>query len=271
MPSASQRFLVPGGKKLSLRKVDTRGPAAFADDKKAGQARLAHLNDRLEELQEALYAQGRHRLLVVLQAMDAGGKDGTIRTVFDGVNPQGVKVASFKQPSQRELAHDFLWRVHPHTPAAGEIAIWNRSHYEDVLVARVHNLCSARTWRARYKHIANFESLLADEGTTIRKFFLHIGKDEQRERLQERIDDPKKRWKWSSRDLDERARWDDYQAAYEDALAATSKDHAPWFVIPADRNWFRDLAVSEILVETLEGLDLRLPEGDPGIEGLQVT
>ena len=271
MTTASERFLVQPGKKLRLADVDPHGTPGFDGDKDAGTARTAVLNDRLEELQETLYASGTHRLLVVLQAMDAGGKDGTIRSVFDGVNPQGVRVACFKQPTATELAHDFLWRVHPHTPAAGEIAIWNRSHYEDVLIARVHDLCNETCWRARYEHIAAFEKMLAGEGTTIRKFFLHISKDEQKKRLQERIDDPKKRWKWSSRDLDERARWDDYQRAYEDALAATSTELAPWYVVPADRNWFRDLVVSEVLVETLEGLDLRLPAGDPGIEGLQVT
>ncbi|MFO1030486.1 MAG: polyphosphate kinase 2 family protein [Planctomycetota bacterium] len=271
MPTTSERFLVQPGKKLRLADVDPRGTPGFDGDKDAGKTRKAELNARLEELQETLYASGTHRLLVVLQAMDAGGKDGTIRSVFDGVNPQGVKVACFKQPTANELAHDFLWRVHPHAPAAGEIAIWNRSHYEDVLIARVHDLCNETCWRARYEHIAAFEKMLAGEGTTIRKFFLHIGKDEQRQRLQERIDDPKKRWKWSSRDLDERARWDDYQRAYEDALAATSTAWAPWYVIPADRNWFRDLAVSEILVETLEAMRLRLPLGDPGVSGLKVT
>jgi PPK2 family polyphosphate:nucleotide phosphotransferase len=271
MASFSERFAVPPGSKVDLAAIDPHGTGGFDGDKEAGKARLAKLNARLEELQEALYAEGRQRLLVVLQAMDAGGKDGTIRNVFDGVNPQGVRVASFKAPTPVELAHDFLWRVHAHTPACGEIAIWNRSHYEDVLVARVHDLVKERTWRARYEHIAAFERMLVDEGTTIRKFYLHIGKDEQRQRLQERIDDPKKRWKWSSRDLDERARWDDYRRAYEDALAATSTAKAPWFVIPANRNWFRDLVVSEILVETLEAMKIRLPAGEPGIEGLQVT
>ncbi len=270
MATFCERFVVPPGEKLNLRAIDPRATPGFDGDKDDGKARTAKLNARLEELQEALYAENRHRLLVVLQAMDAGGKDGTIRTVFDGVNPQGVRVTSFKQPTPAELAHDFLWRVHPHAPACGQIAIWNRSHYEDVLVARVHDLVPERTWRARYEHIAAFERLLVGEGTTIRKFFLHISKDEQRQRLQERIDDPKKRWKWSSRDLDERARWDDYQAAYEDALGATSTAKAPWYVVPADRNWFRDLVVSEILVEALEALQIRRPEGEPGIEGLQV-
>ena len=270
MTSFSDRFLVPPGKKLCLANHDPSSTKGFDGVKGAGRARLDVQNARLEELQETLYAQGKHRLLVVLQAMDAGGKDGTIRSVFDGVNPQGVKVACFKQPTSTELAHDFLWRIHPHAPAAGEIAIWNRSHYEDVLITRVHDLCNEARWRARYEQIAAFEAMLASEGTTIRKIFLHISKDEQKQRLQERIDNPQKRWKWSSRDLDERARWDDYQAAYEEALGATSTELAPWFVVPADRNWFRDLVVAEILVAALEGLDLRMPLGDPAIEGLQV-
>ncbi len=271
MAPFTDRHLVRPGTKLRLADIDPRDTTPFDGDKEKGRARIGKLNARLEELQEALFAQGRHRLLVVLQAMDAGGKDGVIRTVFDGVNPQGVKVASFKKPTPPELAHDFLWRIHPHTPAAGEIAIWNRSHYEDVLIARVHDLCTEKTWRARYDHIRAFETMLAAEGTTILKFFLHIGKDEQRQRLQERIDDPKKRWKWNKGDLDERRRWNDYQQAYEDALAATSTKEAPWYVVPADRNWYRDLVVSEVLVATLEAMDIRLPVGEPGIEGLQVT
>ena len=271
MGAKTDRYRVRPGTQLRLADISPRDTDAFDGDKDEGRARKQQLNARLEERQEALYAEGRHRLLVVLQAMDAGGKDGTIRSVFDGVNPQGVKVASFKKPTPKELAHDFLWRCHPHAPGVGEIAIWNRSHYEDVLIARVHDLVPEAQWRRRYEHIVAFEQLLADEGTTIRKFFLHIGKDEQRQRLQERIDDPKKRWKWNPADLDERRRWDDYQAAYEEAIAATSTEHAPWYVVPADRNWYRDLVVSEVLVETLESLDIRLPEGDSGIAGLQVT
>lgn len=271
MGTFTDRYLVEPGKKLRLDDFDPRDTKPFGGDKDEGRARVAKLNARLEELQEALYAEGRHRLLVVLQGLDSSGKDGTIRTVFDGVNPQGVKVACFKKPTSPELAHDFLWRVHPHTPACGEIAIWNRSHYEDVLIARVHELVTEDCWKRRYEHIRAFESLLADEGTTILKFFLHIGKDEQRQRLQERIDDPKKRWKWNKADLEERRHFDDYRAAYEDALSATAAKHAPWYVVPADRNWYRDLVISEVLVATLEKLDIRLPPGDPGIEDLKVT
>ncbi len=261
--------VVPG-RRLDLAAHDPHGTPAFDGDKEAGRARTAALNARLEELQEALYAEGKQRLLIVLQALDAGGKDGTIRSVFDGVNPQGVKVASFKAPTAAELARDFLWRVHPHVPGNGEIAIWNRSHYEDVLVVRVHGLVPEARWRERFAHIAAFERLLVAEGTVVRKFFLHISKEEQRQRLQERIDDPRKRWKWNAGDLDERARWDDYQAAYAEALAATSTDEAPWYVVPADRNWYRDLVVSQVLVDTLESMRIRLPEGDPSIAGLRV-
>jgi PPK2 family polyphosphate:nucleotide phosphotransferase len=270
MPPAFAPLFVRPRQRLRLKAIDPANTDAFEGDKAAGRARLQQLNARLEELQEALYAEGKHRLLVVLQAMDAGGKDGTIRSVFDGVNPQGVKVTSFKQPTAAELARDFLWRVHPHAPASGEIAIWNRSHYEDVLVARVQGLVPGRRWRRRYEHIRSFEQLLVDEGTVIRKFFLHISKEEQRQRLQERLDDPKKRWKWNEHDLEQRERWDDYQRAYEDALAATSTKAAPWYVIPADRNWYRDLMVSEVLVSTLESLRIRLPKAVPGLERLRV-
>ena len=270
MPNFTDRYRVRPGKPLDLGDIDPRDTKPFAGDKEAGRARVAELNAKLEDLQEALYAQGRHRLLVVLQALDAGGKDGTIRTVFDGVNPQGVKVASFKKPTPAELGRDFLWRIHAHAPAAGEIAIWNRSHYEDVLVARVHELVVEERWKKRYEHIRAFESMLVDEGTTILKFFLHISKDEQRERLQERIDDPKKRWKWNHGDLAERNLWNDYQKAYEDALSATSTEEAPWYVVPADRKWFRNLVVSQVLVDTLEGLDLAYPPAAEGIEGLKI-
>ncbi|MCA8975524.1 MAG: polyphosphate kinase 2 family protein [Planctomycetes bacterium] len=271
MNTAIARYRVARDESFRLDAHDPRDTSAFTGDKDAAKKRCKELNRRLERLQEALYAQGRHRLLVVLQAMDAGGKDGVVRTVFDGVNPQGVRVTCFKQPTPAELARDYLWRVHQHVPAAGQIAIWNRSHYEDVLVTRVHDLCPESCWRRRFEHIRAFERMLHDEGTTIVKLFLHISKDEQRQRLQERIDDPDKRWKWNPGDLDERARWRDYQEAYQEAIAATGTDFAPWFVVPADRNWYRDLVVSEILVTALDALDIRLPPGDPGIEGLRVT
>ncbi|MDH4116559.1 MAG: polyphosphate kinase 2 family protein [Acidimicrobiia bacterium] len=263
-------FLVPPGTPIDLSMIDPRSTGSFDGGKKAGRKLHDELNDRLELLQETLYAQGRHRLLVVLQATDTGGKDGTIRSVFDGVNPQGVKVASFKKPTPEELAHDYLWRVHERVPGSGEIAIFNRSHYEDVLVVRVHELVEEARWSRRYHHINEFEKMLADEGTTILKFFLHISKDEQKERLQARLDDQAKRWKFSLGDLDEREHWDDYQAAFGDMLSKTSTDWAPWYVIPADHKWFRDLLVSSVLVETLESLGLQFPDATEDLTGVEI-
>ncbi len=217
---------------------------------------------RLAELQELLYADGQPPLLLVLQAMDTGGKDGTIRHVFHEVNPIGVHVRPFGVPSENELAHDYLWRAHAKVPAAGELVIFNRSHYEDVLVTRVHGLVDDDRARRRFGHIRDFEQMLTDEGTTMVKFFLHISADEQAERLQARLDEPDKRWKFSSGDLAERGRWHEYQRVYEEAIAATSTDRAPWYVIPADRKWYRNLAVCTILVHVLEGLGMRYPERD---------
>ncbi len=248
------------GKKLDLASIDTNGtPGWDRSERAAAEARTAELNGRLEELQEILYAQGTKRLLVVLQAMDAGGKDGTIRHVFDGVNPSGVRVASFKKPSELERSRDYLWRIHAEVPGDGEIVIFNRSHYEDVLVVRVFDLVPEDRWRRRYGHIRDFERLLVDEGTTIVKIMLHISKGEQKERLQDRLDEPHKHWKFDPADLDMRARWGDFMAAFEDALEETSTDDAPWYVIPADRKWYRNLAISEILVQTLESMSLDFP------------
>lgn len=227
-------------------------------------------NDELEELQELLYAENKHKVLVVLQATDTGGKDGTIRHVFDKTNPQGVKVASFKKPSDDELAHDYLWRVHHHTPGTGEIAIFNRSHYEDVLVVRVHELVPEERWRKRYDHINAFEKMLADEGTTIVKFFLHISRAEQKERLQARLDEPHKTWKFSKGDLAERERWDDYQEAFREMLERTSTEWAPWYVIPANDKKFRNLLISTILVQTLESLDMDWPAPEEGLDDIEI-
>ena len=263
-------YRVAPGSSLSLVDRDPADASLFDGDKDDGRRETKALNKRLEELQELLYAEGRHKLLIVLQAMDAGGKDGTIRHVFDGTNPQGVKVASFKKPTREELAHDYLWRVHRHTPGTGEIAIFNRSHYEDVLVVRVHDYVPPERWQRRYDHIVEFERLLADEGTTILKFFLHISKEEQKERFQSRLDEPHKRWKFAKGDLDERERWDDYMRAFEAALSKTSTDTAPWYVIPADRKWYRNLVISKILVETLEGLGMSYPDPEEGLDGLTI-
>ncbi len=239
-------------------------------DKKSARKRFKHLNRQLEVLQELLYAEGKNKLLVVLQAIDAGGKDSTIRRVFDRCNPQGVRIASFKKPTDVELAHDYLWRIHPHVPGDGMIGVFNRSHYEEVLVVRVHGLVPEDVWSRRYEHIRAFEQLLVDEGVTIRKFFLNISKDEQRKRFQDRLDRPDKHWKFAKADLDERELWDDYQAAFTDMLAETSTEDAPWYVIPANRKWYRNVAISEILVDTLVGLDMQYPPPEPGLDDVVI-
>ena len=234
---------------------------------------LAGLQDNvglLASLQDRLYAGAKHAVLVVLQGMDTAGKDGTIKHVMTGLNPQGVMVAPFKVPTPEEAAHDFLWRVHRQTPAKGTVSIFNRSHYEQVLVVRVHGLEPEESWRRHYDQINEFERSLVENGTTILKFFLHVSKDEQRQRLQDRVDTPEKRWKFRRADLEERKHWDDYQRAYEDALSKCSTEVAPWYVVPADHNWFRNYAVAEILADALDHLDLRYPDPEPGIEGLVV-
>jgi PPK2 family polyphosphate:nucleotide phosphotransferase len=264
------QFRIEPGTQVDLAARDPKDQSAFEGEKDEGRDATKALNNRLEELQELLYAEGKHKVLIVLQAMDSGGKDGTIRHVFDGTNPQGVKVASFKKPTDEELAHDYLWRVHHHAPAAGEITIFNRSHYEDVLVVRVHNLVPPEVWGRRYDHINEFERLLADEGTTILKFYLHISKEEQKERLQARLDEPHKRWKFAKGDLAERARWDEYTAAFEAVLSKTSTAWAPWYVIPADRKWYRNLIISRILVDTLESLEMQYPDPEEDLEGIVI-
>ncbi len=264
------QYRVVPGTTVDLSQHDPRDLGGFTGGKSAGKAAAREGNAELELLQELLYAQGKHKMLIVLQAMDTGGKDGTIRHVFDGTNPQGVKVASFKKPTPEELAHDYLWRIHQHTPANGEITIFNRSHYEDVLVVRVHNLVPPNVWQRRYDHINAFEKLLADEGTTIVKFFLHISKEEQRERLQARVDTPEKNWKFAFGDLDERKRWDDYISAYEAALSRTSSEWAPWYVVPADRKWYRNLVITRVLTDTLKGLNMSYPEPTTDLTGVIV-
>ncbi len=268
---AMERYRVPPGASLDLAAADPDDRAAFDGDKAAGRAHLKTLRDRLEAVQERLWADGSRSLLVVLQALDTGGKDGTIRKVFSGVNPQGVKVHGFGVPSDEELARDYLWRIHHHVPGDGEVTVFNRSHYEDVLVVRVMGLAPGEVWRRRYDHIVAFEQLVVDEGTTILKFMLNISKAEQAARLQARIDDPEKRWKFNAGDIDHRARWDDYMAAYTEAITRTSTATAPWYVVPANRKWYRDLVVATTIVETLEAMDLRYPEPEEGIEGLVIT
>jgi len=262
------RYRIAPGAAVNLDDWNPRDAGEF--DKDTAKPLMKQLNERLEALQELLYAQGKHKLLVVLQATDTGGKDGTIRHVFEGTNPQGVKVASFKRPTTRELAHDYLWRVHANTPGSGEIVIFNRSHYEDVLVVRVHDLVPAERWSRRYDHINALEQLLADEGTTIVKFFLNISKAEQAERLQARLDDPSKHWKFSLGDLDERKRWGDYRKAFEEMLARTSTADSPWYVVPADRKWYRNLVVASVLVDALEGLDMSYPDPEDDLSGVVI-
>lgn len=260
----------PPGAPVDLAATDARGTPAWGGDKDDAKAALPLLTARLERLQEQQYAEGRRRLLVVLQATDTAGKDSTIRHVFDGVDPQGVQVAAFKKPTEAELARDYLWRVHAHVPADGRITIFNRSHYEDVLVVRVHGLVPEERWRRRYDHIRWFEQTLADEGTTILKLFLHISPEEQAQRLQDRLDDPEKHWKFAAADLDERARWADHQAAFAEAIERTTTDDAPWYVVPADRKWYRNLVISQVVVGTMEGWGMRWPEPEPGLEGLTI-
>lgn len=274
MPASSidtEQFRVLPGTRVSLPEWPTRTRNGWEGGKDRAAEMLPELNARLGELQQMLYAEGKHKMLVVLQGMDTSGKDGTIKHVFRTINPLGVKVANFKRPNEVELAHDYLWRVHEHTPRNGRLVIFNRSHYEDVLVVRVHDLVPEQVWRRRYEHIRNWEQMLADEGAVIVKFFLHISKDEQRDRLQERLDNPAKHWKFEHGDISERAHWDDYTRAYEDAITATSTVAAPWYVIPADRKWYRNLVVSQVLIEALERLDMHYPEPVDGIENIRIT
>ncbi|HSU68139.1 MAG TPA: polyphosphate kinase 2 family protein [Tepidisphaeraceae bacterium] len=251
-------YLVTPGKKIKLSDFPTDDAGRFKDKDDAKKPTRGNLK-KLDKLQEVLYAQGKHALLVVFQAMDGGGKDGAIEHVFSGINPQGCTVTSFKQPTPLELAHDFLWRIHAATPPKGMIGIFNRSQYESVLVERVKNLVPEDVWKRRYDHINNFERELADEGTTIIKFFLHISWEEQKDRMQKRLADPTKNWKFSAADLKERKRWDDYMAAYQDALRKCSTEWAPWYIVPADHKWYRNWVVSDTIVRTLETLGLKFP------------
>ncbi|MBW3597581.1 MAG: polyphosphate kinase 2 family protein [Planctomycetes bacterium] len=255
----SDPHLLKPGQVVRLSDLSTRGKD-FHDDRDKAEAEFFTLRDELVMWQRRLYAEGGRKLLVVLQATDTGGKDGAIRHVFRGVNPQGVEVTSFKAPTRNELDHDFLWRVHANVPAAGMIGVFNRSHYEDVLVVRVDRLAPDEVWRARYEHINRFEKLLDDTGTTIVKFFLHISRKEQKKRLQKRIDNPDKNWKFSHEDLQKRKQWDEYQEAYEEMLSRCGAERALWRVIPADQKWYRNLAVCRTLVETLREMNPQFPK-----------
>ena len=250
---------------------DHRPDETFGWDKATAKAELADELVAVAELQKRLFAEGERALLVVLQATDAAGKDGVIREVLTGINPAGLDVESFGVPSEEELAHDYLWRIHRRLPERGRIGVFNRSHYEDVLVVRVKGIVPKHVWRRRYRQIREFERTLVEEGTTIVKLFLNVSKEEQRLRLQDRIDSPDERWKFRAGDLDDRARWDDFQLAFRDAIRATAVDHAPWYVVPADRKWARNLAVARILRDALERLDPQYPEPEEGIAGMTVV
>lgn len=262
---AKQPLTLPPGARFDLKDFDPNYSGPYRDDDAAKKDTQKNLQ-RLAELQEMLYAQGKKALLIVLQGMDTAGKDGTIKHVMGAFNPQGVQVCSFKVPTPEELAHDYLWRVHKVTPRLGMVAIFNRSHYEDVLVVRVARLVPEEVWRKRYAHINEFERLLADSGVTIVKFFLHISREEQAERFRERQRTPSKQWKFSPGDLEVRKQWDDYMVAYEDALTYCNTEYAPWYVIPANYKWYRNLAISDILVKTMGNMGLRYPEPVPNIQ-----
>ena len=262
------RLRIRPGSKVDLDAFD--GGQTFGHDKAAATATEAALEERLTSLQERLWAEAKHPVLIILQGIDAAGKDGTIRKVMDAFNPMGCEVTSFKVPTPIELRHDYLWRVHPHLPEKGTISIFNRSHYEEVLVVRVHELVPESVWRPRFRQINDWERMLTEEGTTIVKFFLYIDRDEQRQRLEERRDDPTKSWKFSAGDLAERKLWDRYIEAFEECLERTSTRWAPWYLIPSNRNWFRNLAVSRIVAETLEALDPQYPPPEPGSQDLVV-
>ena len=253
-------LLVKPGQRVRLSTLDPTASHGF--DKETAAPHLERQLARLTELQDRLWAESKRSVLIVLQGIDAAGKDGTIQKVMEAFNPQGCTVSAFKVPSTEELAHDYLWRIHRRVPGKGEIGIFNRSHYEDVLVVRVHDLVPSKVWKARYDQINAFEKHLAENGTTIVKFFLTIDREEQRARFQARYDDPTRHWKFSMGDLEERKRWDDYQAAVDEALTRTSTAAAPWYVIPANRKWFRNLAVASILADTMADLRPRYPAGE---------
>jgi PPK2 family polyphosphate:nucleotide phosphotransferase len=252
------RYRVEPDEEFALASHDPGDTNGIAEDEIEGE--YGELQERLADLQERLYAEEERSLLVVLQGIDAAGKDGTVKHVLRGTNPTGVRVYSFKEPSSDELAHDFLWRYHQATPADGMIHVFNRSHYEDVLVVRVKDLAPEELWRSRFDSINDFERMLVREGTTIVKFLLHISKEEQLEKFRERLERTDKYWKWSDNDMKERERWDDYQQAYEEAVVATSTPWAPWYVVPADHRWFRNYVIARVLAGTLQSMDPKYPE-----------
>jgi PPK2 family polyphosphate:nucleotide phosphotransferase len=262
-------YIVEPGKKVRLPDWPTDDKGKFKDKEAAEEKTEKHLK-RLKELQYLLYAEAKHSLLIVFQAMDAGGKDGAIEHVFSGLNPQGCTVTSFKIPSTLEKAHDYLWRIHHACPPKGMIGIFNRSHYESVLVERVKEFVPEKVWSKRYHSINNFEEMLYEEGTIILKFYLHISKEEQKRRLEARLADPDRNWKFSPNDIKERMFWKEYQVAFEDLLHKCSTKHAPWVIVPSDRKWYRNWVVSDLIVQALEALDMKFPKAAPGIEKMKI-
>jgi len=256
------------GTSIRLSETTTRG-CDYCDDRDAAEEEFYELREQFVSMQAQLYAEGKQKLLIVLQAIDAGGKDSTIRKMCQGVNPQGVEITSFKKPSSEELAHDFLWRIHKAVPPTGMIGVFNRSHYEDVLVVRVHDIVPETVWRPRYELINQFEQHLTSSGTTVLKFFLHLSKDEQKERFQDRLDNPDKHWKFDVDDLNNRALWDDYQEAFEDMLNHCTTDTIPWYVIPADQKWYRNVAIMRVIIDTLKKMDPQFPESDD-LSGIEI-
>jgi PPK2 family polyphosphate:nucleotide phosphotransferase len=268
---ALERYWVKPGSKVDLGKICPNEKTMYEGDGKADSLDHFHkLQLQLQEMQKMLYAQGRHRILVVMQAMDTGGKDGCIKHVFSHIDPQGIHVRSFKKPTPEELSHDFLWRVHSKVPPNGQMVIFNRSHYEDIIAVRVKKLFPDAVWKRRQKHVIDFERMLSDEGTTIVKIFLHISREEQKQRLEARLADPQKHWKFNPDDLADRKLWGDFMKAYEDVIGATSTDFAPWYVVPADRKWYRNLCVARIMVDTLNNLDMKLPKVDWDPKGIVI-
>jgi PPK2 family polyphosphate:nucleotide phosphotransferase len=260
---ASERYRVNPGAKIDLSGIDTGEKTLFSGSNKSEfEPQFRELQLQLQNLQKILYAQNKHKVLVVMQAMDTGGKDGCIKHVFSHIDPQGIHVRSFKKPSEEELSYDFLWRIHNKVPHRGQLVIFNRSHYEDIIAVRVKKLFPDEVWQRRQQHVVDFERMLAEEGTTIVKIFLHISKDEQKERLEARLENPRKHWKFNPDDLADRARWDEFMKAYEDVIGKTSTDFAPWYIVPADRKWYRNLCVARIMLDTLGKLDMQLPEID---------
>jgi PPK2 family polyphosphate:nucleotide phosphotransferase len=264
-----EQYRIEPGKKFNLKDYSPDDLGDFDGKKQKGIQKLSECRTEIDRLQEILYAENKHRILIVLQAMDGGGKDGTIRGVFDGVNPQGVRVISFKVPTPVELAHDYLWRIHSQTPGKGEIVVFNRSHYEDLLVVRVHNIVPKEVWKKRYQQISDFEQQLTEEGTTILKFFLNVSLDVQKERFLERLEMPEKRWKFNPGDLVERKSWPEYMKAYEEAIQKTSTKWAPWYVVPANRNWYRNLVVASVIAEKLKSLNMEFPNPQIDIEAFK--